>query len=434
MESTHPEGLEDGGEAVQASEDLSEGQQQQVDVASQAEGGDKVQQAMPVTGDDTRSELASTGELASSSVGDDRPPSEAGTVALPTAPSTSTPPHLDLATYPTPELLKLLASLLQQIAQANDSLRPNNPTMTVDEVTGVTQSVRPAPTPSSPADPSRAISLDTAATSPERASSSESSGQFKSKFSVDSLVIPPFRPKAARSESVEIDSHVATTPQPPPDIPVEPPSAPSSRPAQSVNHGPYHHPAIFTASRYSINHPSSILCFHARNIPSISIEAYLQRILKYCPITNEVFLSLLVYFDRMSRAHVGSSVVTDGRRDRGFAIDSYNVHRLVIAGITVASKFFSDVFYTNSRYAKVGVGRWYCTEKYRELTDVLPPIQVGGLPLSELNQLELQFLLLNDFRLVIPLEEMQKYADQLLVYWDGKQKAAAKSSNGSQSP
>jgi hypothetical protein len=34
----------------------------------------------------------------------------------------------------------------------------------------------------------------------------------------------------------------------------------------------------------------------------------------------------------------------------------------------------------------------------------------------ELNQLELQFLLLNDFSLVIPLEEMQRYADQLLVY------------------
>lgn len=36
--------------------------------------------------------------------------------------------------------------------------------------------------------------------------------------------------------------------------------------------------------------------------------------------------------------------------------------------------------------------------------------------MHELNQLELQFLLLNDFKLVIPLEEMQRYADQLLVY------------------
>ena len=38
-----------------------------------------------------------------------------------------------------------------------------------------------------------------------------------------------------------------------------------------------------------------------------------------------------------------------------FVVDSFNIHRLVIAGVTCASKFFSDVFYTNSRYAKVGL-------------------------------------------------------------------------------
>jgi hypothetical protein len=88
-----------------------------------------------------------------------------------------------------------------------------------------------------------------------------------------------------------------------------------------------------------------------------------------------------------------SKLAGEIREGGTFAIDSYNVHRLIIAGVTVASKFFSDVFYTNSRYAKV-----------------------GGLPQAELNQLELQFLLLNDFRLVIPLEELQRYADQLLLY------------------
>ena len=36
-----------------------------------------------------------------------------------------------------------------------------------------------------------------------------------------------------------------------------------------------------------------------------------------------------------------------------FVVDSFNIHRLVMAGVTCASKFFSDVFYTNSRYAKV---------------------------------------------------------------------------------
>lgn len=101
-------------------------------------------------------------------------------------------------------------------------------------------------------------------------------------------------------------------------------------------------PDLFNASRTSLANPASTLTFHARNIPTITLEAYLLRILKYCPTTNEVFLSLLVYFDRMSKLTA-----------RAFVIDSYNIHRLVIAGVTVASKFFSDVFYTNSRYAKV---------------------------------------------------------------------------------
>ena len=42
--------------------------------------------------------------------------------------------------------------------------------------------------------------------------------------------------------------------------------------------------------------------------------------------------------------------------------------------------------------------------------------QVGGLPQPELNQLELRFLLLNDFQLAIPPEEMQRYASQLIAY------------------
>ncbi|KAH8074932.1 cyclin-domain-containing protein [Cristinia sonorae] len=149
-------------------------------------------------------------------------------------------------------------------------------------------------------------------------------------------------------------------------------------------HPPIWH-SLTSASREALSSTSS-LTFHARNIPSISLEAYLIRILKYCPASNEVFLSLLVYFDRMSK-------LAKEANGRLFVIDSYNIHRLVIAGVTVASKFFSDVFYTNSRYAKV-----------------------GGLPQGELNQLELQFLLLNDFRLMISVEEMQSYAEQLIRF------------------
>lgn len=201
--------------------------------------------------------------------------------------------------------------------------------------------------------------------------------------------------------------------------------------------------------------------FHARTIPTIDILAYLQRILKYAPCGNEVFLAVLVYFDRISRranalldaqaaaaaaaaeaeraggvgvagpstpskpAAAGGvvatmlvpdspssassslrppaspSVITAGlnqfqpfkqpnpdrqpmegvdppslhanamaqqydpaddveftmskkRKRKVLIINSYNVHRLLITGVMVASKLFSDVFFLNSHYAKVG--------------------------------------------------------------------------------
>ncbi|KAL4778908.1 cyclin-domain-containing protein [Aspergillus varians] len=202
----------------------------------------------------------------------------------------------------------------------------------------------------------------------------------------------------------------------------------------------------------------SVLAFHGKNVPSISILSYLTRIHKYCPTTYEVFLSLLVYFDRMTemvnkgqlerlrrrysrpdavqsdnpvrprssessitqRAHTSPMVTpppsagieaqdpaspspispamnpqqAEDNLSHFFVVDSFNIHRLVIAGVTCASKFFSDVFYTNSRYAKV-----------------------GGLPLAELNHLELQFLLLNDFRLSIPVEELEAYGTMLVEFY-----------------
>lgn len=95
--------------------------------------------------------------------------------------------------------------------------------------------------------------------------------------------------------------------------------------------------------RKSTSHYST--CFHARSIPSISIYAYLTRILKYCPCANECFLALLVYFDRMSKS--------TNTRAANLRIDSYNIHRLIISGVMVASKLYSDVFFTNTRYAKV---------------------------------------------------------------------------------
>lgn len=137
---------------------------------------------------------------------------------------------------------------------------------------------------------------------------------------------------------------------------------------------------------------SIMLRFHGFNVPGIGLDAYFERILKYCPSTADVFISLLVYLDRIQA--MGFELSQDKSKSL-FLLDSYNVHRLVIAGMTVASKFFSDLFYKNSRYAKV-----------------------GGLSVEELNNLELQFLHLLDFKLMISVEELQSYADFILNYQD----------------
>jgi PHO85 cyclin-6/7 len=53
---------------------------------------------------------------------------------------------------------------------------------------------------------------------------------------------------------------------------------------------------------------------------------------------------------------------------------------------------------------------------YSSFTDLIL-VKVGGLPLPELNHLELQFLILNDFRLAVPLEEMEAYGTMLVEFY-----------------
>lgn len=251
-------------------------------------------------------------------------------------------------------------------------------------------------------------------------------------------------------------------------------------------------PPSVDASSHLNPQTTSVLAFHGKNVPSITILSYLSRINKYCPTSYEVFLSLLVYFDRMtervnagpiqslreaemslkrhssSNESIGSpdamagvtATIPSGTQQitpphsgglerekaaaRGipgtphskpsqpdspsispaendvfnmshfFVVDSFNIHRLVIAGVTCASKFFSDIFYTNSRYAKVCVNNAYNIPKFYVL---IGSLQVGGLPLPELNHLELQFLLLNDFRLSVPVEEIEAYGTMLVEFY-----------------
>ncbi|KAJ2694677.1 cyclin-like protein interacting with PHO85 [Coemansia sp. RSA 1285] len=127
---------------------------------------------------------------------------------------------------------------------------------------------------------------------------------------------------------------------------------------------------------------TSLTLFHARSVPTIDLETYTLRILKYCPFQNEVLLGLIVYLQQM--------VDRCAQRRVPFTVDAYSIHRLIITGVTIGSKWFSDVFFTNSRYAKV-----------------------GGLSVAELNNLELQFLSIIDFDLNIQPEVLQAVGSDL---------------------
>jgi hypothetical protein len=236
-----------------------------------------------------------------------------------------------LDSIPPTELLKVLAALLEQIAAANDALRA------------------------------------------ERAARGEEPWDEQ----IASI-------NAKQDADLSSKSTLPLSPESPPSTSPTSSRSRSQRRAMAELAGSSNTPIwnqLTTASRVALSSRTATLSFHARHVPQISLEAYLVRILKYCPTANSTFVAVLVYFDRMCRmaanvdaervnAAEGNSLPTpvlqrtdsngsdieksaSGKARPPFAIDSYNVHRLVIAGVTVASKFFSDVFYTNSRYAKV---------------------------------------------------------------------------------
>ncbi|KNZ43817.1 uncharacterized protein VP01_983g6 [Puccinia sorghi] len=160
---------------------------------------------------------------------------------------------------------------------------------------------------------------------------------------------------------------------------------------------------LSSAARELLSNPSSILTFHAKVVPQISIEAYLLRILKYCPTSNGVFLSSLIYLDRLCRFYHHQSSSSDElstlnhhqsylkNKNRWIHPISSSPSDLRFHFVIDSWNLLSDVFYTNSRYAKV-----------------------GGLPLEELEELEVKFLLMSDFRLMISATEFDEYTERLL--------------------
>lgn len=126
--------------------------------------------------------------------------------------------------------------------------------------------------------------------------------------------------------------------------------------------------------------PGQVTKFHALKAPAIGILQYLERIHKYASCSSECFILALIYVDRLIQRN-------------NFLLTELNVHRVVITAILLAAKFFDDAYYNNAYYAKV-----------------------GGVLVSEMNNLEVEFLFRINFSLHVTPDLFQKYHAELISH------------------
>ncbi|KAF8454654.1 cyclin-domain-containing protein [Kalaharituber pfeilii] len=113
--------------------------------------------------------------------------------------------------------------------------------------------------------------------------------------------------------------------------------------------------------------------FWSKSVPEIPIEEYIFRIHRFCPMSTAVYIAASVYLHRLA-------VI-----DRVLPITRYNVHRLVLAALRVASKSLEDLSHSHKRFAKV-----------------------GGLSENELSRLEVSFCFLVNFELNVDKATMER--------------------------
>ena len=124
--------------------------------------------------------------------------------------------------------------------------------------------------------------------------------------------------------------------------------------------------------------------FHSRAPPGISVSDYLQRLIQHATLVPPILLSMVYYIDRLCALYPA------------FTINSLTVHRFLITAATVAAKGLSDSFWTNPTYARI-----------------------GGIPVSELATLELEFLQKVQWKIVPKPEVLEDYYASLVERTEG---------------
>jgi hypothetical protein len=115
--------------------------------------------------------------------------------------------------------------------------------------------------------------------------------------------------------------------------------------------------------------------------PGITLCDYALRLLTYMHCSPSCLIVSIIYIDRLIQLNGNISIHT------------LTIHRLLLAAMVVAAKYWDDEFYKNSYYARV-----------------------GGLPIGELNKLEADFCFELNFELHIDPELFAHYFHELVKH------------------
>jgi hypothetical protein len=118
--------------------------------------------------------------------------------------------------------------------------------------------------------------------------------------------------------------------------------------------------------------------FTNKNIPSISIKDYLLRLSKHSKVNESTIILILIYIDRICNMN-------------HFILTYYNIHKMILAAFILAIKYNEDGYYSMNYYSKI-----------------------GGITLSELNNLESEYLILIGYNLLIQPKLYNKYYNDLM--------------------
>ncbi|KAI4868991.1 cyclin-domain-containing protein [Hypoxylon rubiginosum] len=128
----------------------------------------------------------------------------------------------------------------------------------------------------------------------------------------------------------------------------------------------------------NLQHSAITRKFFSKQPPPISIEDYLLRIHRFCPMSTAVYLATSFYIFRLAV------------EERAIPVTRRNCHRLLLAGLRVAMKALEDLSYPHAKIARV-----------------------GGVSEIELARLEISFCFLTGFELVIGEETLRRHWETL---------------------